>query len=100
MAQGNVVSAIQSIAAGAFLDVKPVTLGVEWVIHNVYFTDAISLVIYDGTNSLVFKGPTAAGVADFFSNLQVHVTNLLWMRVQNNHATLAKLISYDGIQTA
>jgi hypothetical protein len=94
MAVGDVKSAIQSVAANAYLDVQP-PLGEEWVIHNVYHEGDIQLEFYDGTNSLVFDSDTGAGV---YAKYAFHVTNSVRIRVKNTMAT-AKLIGYDGIQT-
>jgi len=94
MAVGDVVSDIQSIASGSYLDIQPAS-GVEWVIHNIYHESDIQLEFYDGTNSLIFDTDTGAGV---YARFAFHVTNARRIRVKNT-ATAAKLIGYDGICT-
>jgi len=95
MAVGDVVADIQSIAAGAYLDIQP-GAGVEWVIHNIYHESDIQLELYDGTNSLIFDTDAGAGI---YAKYAFHVKNTIRIRVKNTHATLAKLIGYDGICT-
>jgi len=94
MAVGDVVSALSSIAAAAFLDIQPAA-GVEWVIHNIYHESDVQLEFFDGTNSLIFDTDTGAGV---YAKYAFHVNNTRRIRVKNNAAT-AKLIGYDGMQT-
>jgi len=94
MAVGDVKSSIQSVAAGAYLDIQPPT-GEEWVIHNIYHEGDIELELYDGTNSLVFDSDTERGV---YAKYAFHVTNSIRIRVKNTEST-AKLIGYDGVQT-
>lgn len=48
MTVGEVVSSIQSIAAGSYLDIQPST-GAKWVIHNIYHDGDVQLEYYDGT---------------------------------------------------
>lgn len=94
MAKGDVVSALQSVATGATLDIQP-GAGVEWVIHDIYHEAVVDLQWYDGTNVLTFAAGLDGGVE---TNLQFHMTNSRRVRVKNNDAA-AKLIGYDGIQT-
>lgn len=94
MAVGDVVADIQSIAAGAYLDIQPGS-GVEWVIHNIYHESDVELNRYDGTNSLTFDTDTGAGV---YAKYAFHCNNADRIRVKNAN-TSAKLIGYDGMQT-
>lgn len=95
MAVGDMVADIQSIAAGAYLDIQP-SGTVEWVIHNIYHEYDITIERYDGVNALNFYSATGKGVlADFF----FHVGNTERIRVKNDHASAAKLIGYDGVIT-
>jgi len=94
MAVGDVVSDIQSIAAGAFLAIQP-SSGVEWVIHNIYHEHHVELYFYDGTNSLLFDSEAGGGV---HAKYAFHCTNTRYIRVKNTN-TSARLIGYDGVQT-
>ncbi|MEM3616665.1 MAG: hypothetical protein QXJ31_01975 [Candidatus Bathyarchaeia archaeon] len=94
MAVGDVKAAIQSIAAGAYLDIQPPTTE-EWVIHNVYHEHDVQLERYDGTNALAFDTDAGAGV---YAKYAFHVTNANRIRVKNTN-TSARLIGYDGVQT-
>jgi hypothetical protein len=94
MAVGDVVADIQSVAAGAYLDIQP-SAGVEWVIHNIYHESDVELHRYDGTNDLTFDTDTGAGV---YAKYAFHCNNTNRIRVKNTN-TAAKLIGYDGVQT-
>jgi len=95
MAVGDMIADIQSIAAAAYLDVQP-SGTVEAVIHNIWHEDDITISRYDGTNAVALPKIVGAGLE---SNLQIHVGNTDRIRVQNNHASAAKLIGYDGMVT-
>ncbi len=94
MALGNSFSDLQSIANGAYLDIRPVG-SQEAVIHNIYHEGDVSLEFYDGANSLIFETAIGAGVYAYYA---FHVTNTLRIRVQNTSGGAA-LIGYDGIET-
>jgi hypothetical protein len=94
MAVGDVVSDLQSIAAGSYLDIQPGS-GAEWVIHNIYHESKVELYFYDGSNSLLFEVDTAFGV---FAWYEFHCTNSRRLRVKNTDSS-AKLIGYDGVVT-
>ena len=94
MAKGDVFSDLQSIVAGAYLDIRP-TGTIEAVIHNIYHEDDVTIEFYDGSNALDFDSDTGKGAYTYYS---FHVKNSLWLRVKNDAAG-AKLIGYDGIVT-
>ncbi|HUL29234.1 MAG TPA: hypothetical protein VLZ03_02175 [Thermodesulfobacteriota bacterium] len=94
MAVGDVVSDLQSIATGAYLDIRPGS-GSEWVIHNIYHADAAHLEFYDGSNSLIFDADSGPG---FWAWYEFHCNNTRRIRVKNNAAG-DQLIGYDGVQT-
>lgn len=94
MARGDVKSANASIAAAAFQDINP-PAGEEWVIHNIYHEDSVTLDFFDGTNSLVFDSVVGKGV---YAKYQFHVRNGVRIRVKND-AAAAKFIGYDGMAT-
>ena len=94
MAIGDVVSDIQSIAAGAFLAIQPPS-GQEWCIHNILHESDAELHFYNGTYSLLADSdPGAGGWMGYF----FHCTNSKYYRVKNT-TTSARLISYDGVVT-
>jgi len=94
MAVGDVVSDLQSIAAGSYLDILPGS-GLEWVIHNIYHEDKCELYWYNGTLNLLFDADSGPGVWAWY---EFHCNNTRRIRVKNT-ASAAKLIGYDGIQT-
>lgn len=93
---GDAVASCSSVAAGAVLDAQP-GAGVEWVLHNVWFEYNIEIQRYDGTNTVA----TAQLIGPDFQWFQpaAHLTNANRLRFKNLHATDAKLICYDGVQT-
>ncbi|MDR7496833.1 MAG: hypothetical protein QN174_07740 [Armatimonadota bacterium] len=96
MARGDVKSAMQVVAAGGRLEIRPGSADEEWVVHNLSGEDAATLEWHDGTHVLPFvsyDGPWSL-VA-----VHLHVRRDLWLAVRNDHATLARLVQYDGIQT-
>ncbi|MCW3994590.1 MAG: hypothetical protein NWE98_00365 [Candidatus Bathyarchaeota archaeon] len=95
MAVGDVTKNLQSIAAGAYLDIQPSGTA-EWVIHNIYHEYDVQLEVYDGTNSLIFDIDSGTGV---YAKYAFHCTNAQRIRVKNTHTSVAKLIGYDGIVT-
>ena len=95
MAAGDVVSDLQSVAAGAYLTIQPAS-GVEIVIHNIYHEYDVELSFYDGTNEIAFDSDTGAGA---WCNFAFHATNTLYFRVKNSDTSNARLIGYDGVQT-
>ena len=96
MARGDVVSEITSIAAAAYMTIQP-GVGIEWVIHNIYHADDITVEFYDGANSLVFATEQGAGCMAYFA---FHLNNTHYLRVKNAHISDAKLIGYDGVVTS
>lgn len=95
MAVGDVKSDLQSITTGARLDINPAA-GEEWVVHNIYHEDSITLEFYDGTDTIAFDSQTGRGV---YAKYQFHVKNAAErIRVLNDAATTKK-IGYDAVQT-
>jgi hypothetical protein len=92
----SVINGMVSLANNASYDAKPV-LGQEWVIHNVEFPAAVSLVIVNGSNTITFASQTGSGV---FANLYLHVNNNQWLRITNNASGGTNLYSFDGVQTS
>ena len=91
MAIGDVVSALSSISSGSFLTIQP-GAGVEWIIHNIYFNDAIEVHVYDGSNSVRFRTFVDPGI---FPWVNFKVTNSRYLRVKA--ANVTTLIGYDGV---
>jgi len=95
MAKGDIFSDLQSIIAGAYLNIRP-TGTIEAAIHNIYHEDDVTLEFTDGANNLDFESvATGKGAYTYYA---FHVKNSLWVRVRND-AGAPKLIGYDGIIT-
>lgn len=95
MAVGDVVTGLSSVAASGVLDIRPAA-GVEWVIHNVYYSQGtVEFYKTDGTNLLRFDTDTSQGAR---LGAVFHCTNAQWIQVKNTAGT-ATLIGYDGKQT-
>lgn len=92
MAVGDIVSNLTSVGATSFLDIQPAGTE-EWIIHNIYHEFDVTVVWYDGANSINFHTSTGAGILARFT---FHVNNARWIRVYNPDGN-AKLIGYDGV---
>ena len=94
MAVGDVVNGLSSVSNGSYLDIVPGT-GVEWVIHNIYWGNAVECYFYDGTNDVKFDSDTTYGgrIGAVF-----HCTETKRIRIKNVSG-LSQYIGYDGIQT-
>ena len=95
MAKGDIKNDLQSIAAGAYLSIQPST-GIAWVVHNIYHADAISVELYDGTNSIEFIS-SQDGPGGLVYNVH-HCTNSIYLRIKNEESN-AELIAYDIFET-
>jgi hypothetical protein len=97
MAAGNMVNGINmSVANNGTVDIKPANGTDEWVIHNIYYSGAVSFAICDGTNLVTFDSDTGQGAR---LGLSSHVKQTQFIRVTNTSGGNIN-ISYDGIQTA
>ncbi|MGB9614258.1 MAG: hypothetical protein ACPL3B_01990 [Fervidobacterium sp.] len=94
MGVGDVYSGLQSVSAGAYVDIRP-TLGSEASVHNIYASGSISLSLTDGTNVLTFDSMTGPGV---YAKFAFHVTYNIWIRVTNTSGSTI-LIGWDGVYT-
>lgn len=94
MAKGDVVSALMSVSGFAYLTIQP-SAGVEYVIHNVYHENTITLQQYDGSVGVFFDTSAGQGA---YSSFQFHATNSLYFRVLNSSSSF-QTIGWDGIQT-
>jgi len=94
MAVGDVVSDVQSIAAGAYLALQPAGT-VEWVVHNVGHESDAELHLYNGTDDLTVSKHYGN---DAWLGYQFHCKNTVYWRIKNSN-TAAKLIGYDGVVT-
>ena len=92
---GGTQADCQSIATGARLDIQP-GAGVEWDIHNVYFTHQVTLERFDGTDNAAFATYSGPGRQNFIPALRVTNTNRL--RVLNDDAS-SRVICYDAVIT-
>ena len=97
MAQGQVVNALSSVSHTQFVDIKPGT-GVEWAIHNIYYSGGnVDFYLTNGTDLLKFGSDSTAGTLS--GDIVFHVTNSIWIRVTNTSGGTL-LIGYDGVQTS
>lgn len=94
MALGSIIQGLSVVASGGFLNIQA-SSGQEWVIHNVYHSGAVHYQWYDGTTPLSF---TSVSCGNAETNLQFHVTNSIYVRIQNT-TTVSQFIGYDGVQT-
>lgn len=95
MAKGDVKNSLQSVAAGAVLDIKPPS-GEEWVIHNIYYhAGPVEINIFNGT--LTIKADTDQTAGGRFGAVY-HVTSTQWLQIKNTSGA-AIIFGYDGIQT-
>lgn len=69
--------------------------GNEFIIHNIYFNNAISISVYDGTNLNTYDTDNAGGSRQ---GMSTHCNINQWLRVTNLY-TGNTLVSFDGIQT-
>lgn len=94
MAVGDATTGLSSIANNAYLDIQA-GIGVEWIIHNIYYPDAVEIYLTDGTNEIKFDFDTSSGAR---LGYVFHVTNGHYLRVKNvSGATM--YIGYDGVVT-
>jgi hypothetical protein len=94
MAQGDVKSDLQTIANTGILTIQPAP-GEEWVIHNIYYTQAVSFRLAKSGTFLSFDSDTAAGAR---YGVNIHLTNTQYLQVLNTYAG-NNVIAYDGVQT-
>jgi hypothetical protein len=96
MAVGDVVADTASVANGAYMTIQPGS-GVEWVIHNLYWSGAsVEVSKYDGTNEVKFASDTTFGA---LLNVYIHVTNTDYLRIKNVSGSAAVICGYDGVIT-
>lgn len=97
MAQGDMVKGIQSLTPSGEIQIKPSNATDEWVIHNVYYSNAsIEMRMTNGTLNLPFEVDTAQGAR---LGMCTHVKSDYYLVVKNTHATNTIVVSYDGMQT-
>ena len=85
---------VEVISAGNYFSIQPDT-GNEIVIHNVIFSGACEVYIYDGVTELLMDTFTEVGS---LSGQYFHCTNTKYIRVKNT--TAGNLNFYaDGVYT-
>jgi hypothetical protein len=99
MAVGDVVRGLfQIVGQNNTYDIKP-SAGVEWVIHNLYYSSQCDFnIVDDSTGSAIpitFDSDTGQGAR---LGVSIHLTNGHYLRIKNN-GTLTLNFSYDGVQT-
>lgn len=96
MAVGDAKVLLSSaLSTGQYLDLQPSGTE-EWVIHNLYHDNTITLELFDGTNSAIVTTESGAGL---LSNLQLHAKNATRPRVRNQSSSTGAFIGYDGVIT-
>jgi hypothetical protein len=84
-----------STANGSFLDLQP-SAGVEVVIHNLGYGNAMELWLHSGSaDVMVGSDATAGGLL----NCQLHCTNTVYYRIKNVSGGAASVLTADGITT-
>ena len=94
MALGSVITDMQSVADDAYLTIQPAS-GNEWIINNIYYSGAVEIYRYDGTNSILFDSDETAGG---LLSCNFRCTNAYYIRVKNVSGDAA-ILGYDGIAT-
>ena len=90
------VAAVVNCAAvnsGAYNTIQPAG-GVTWKIIDIFWEYDVVISWYDGTHEISFETETGAGS---LQNAEIYVTNAVYLRVKNSHASLAKNIGYSGV---
>ena len=96
MAVGDVVNALSSVNAAAYLTIQPAA-GVEWCVKNI-LVPAIAdttaeLYLYDGSNEILIDASDSSWVSYSFD-----INNARYLRVKNTSAA-ARYLGYTGIVT-
>lgn len=93
MAQGSVVNGSAVLISGNVYTIQP-PAGVEWSIHNIYYTGAIQYSIVDNGNTVSnFDSDTGAG-ARLGSTFNLNNTHYL----QITSLISGNIVSFDGRQ--
>ena len=82
-----------AVNSGAYNTIQPGN-GVTWKIINIFWEYDVVISWYDGTHEISLPAETGAGS---WLNLELYVTNAVYLRVKNSHASLAKNIGYSGV---
>ena len=72
------------------------TSGQEAVIHNLYWSGACSIKIYDGSNLVTWLTPTAAGS---LNDIQIHVVATSYYIQITDTSGSTNNMAVDGIRT-
>lgn len=95
MAVGDVVSGLSaSVANNGTVNIQPAS-GVEWVIHNVYYSGAVELYTVNGANIIKFDSDTTFGAR---LGAVFHLNNTQYLQIKNVSGGAIN-IAYDGVQT-
>jgi hypothetical protein len=81
-------------------DINPSTIGLttgsEFIIHNIYYSDAMAMAITNGTDQVVYDGDTNNGAR---MGTTIHCNGNQWLRVFNTNVSNLLYVTFDGIQT-
>lgn len=92
MAVGDAVTTSATVTTTNYLDLQPGS-GVEWIIHNVYYSGAVELYVYNGTLSLKYDADATYGGKEVMC---MHCTNTYYYRVKNVSGGDI-VVSYNGM---
>lgn len=92
MAAGDNVNAYNSVANGAYLDIKP-GAGAVWQIFNIYCGGDWELYLSNGTNNIKIDGNYGSGSIQKRSMV---VTNTQYLRIRNVSGG-SRFFGYDGV---
>lgn len=95
MAVGDVKTGMSMVATqnGVFTIQPPV--GEEWVIHNIYYSQGVSIRIISGGQTCTIDTDTSSGAR---LGTCFHLTNTHYISILNTYNG-GNAIGYDGIQT-
>lgn len=93
MAIGTISDTVE-LTAGASTTIKTAAVNDEWIIHNIYIDDGMSVSVEfgDGTNFIDVDTITESMLSYYF-----HVTYTNYIRLTNNEASTI-YVGYDGVQ--
>jgi hypothetical protein len=93
MAVGDTVTANNATAGSGTFTIQPGS-GVEWDIHNLYFSAKCNVIKTDGSNPVTLYSPTTGGSIPG----QWHITNSVYLQITDTSSSTNNM-GYDGIQT-
>lgn len=85
----------------AYQDINPSTVGLtvgsEFIVHNVYYDTPVTCGTWDGTNLIPYS-ISNLGLVGSRMGLAVHCNGSQWLRIYNQSITSVLHVSFDGMQ--